>query len=310
MENSIVFVDTIDTSKVVYIEEVHALLYQSVDRVVIVQEGLLLFMPLRFGGCQANVINPIRCRFESQHLDVFVSELMSQWIVTWYRIPCSWEIPENISINPCQIVERKLLDLVWILYSKQIIERELGLDDLALEISCKDPIDLVRKCITVIKLDISSKRILIRQFYNFDLEVVLIIDIVRNCIMICTPRILDLSRYCGVKHFIFLCVCIFKNFFEFLLEIRSHCMMALDSLLNFVHHILLLSYVKVLLPLESMMCLLKYMITMLKRHPFEPWHEFIYHFWYLVAVRYCSGVYLYVILADKALWGHVNILHI
>ena len=36
MENSIVFVDTIDTSKVVYIEEVHALLYQSVYRVVVV----------------------------------------------------------------------------------------------------------------------------------------------------------------------------------------------------------------------------------------------------------------------------------
>ena len=72
MENSIVLIDTIDTCKIVHIEKVHALLYQSIDRVVVIQEGLLLFMPLRFGGCQADVVNPIRSGFESQNLDIFI----------------------------------------------------------------------------------------------------------------------------------------------------------------------------------------------------------------------------------------------
>ena len=54
-------------------------------------------------------------------------------------------------------------------------------------------------------------------------------------------------------------------------------MVALDSVLNLVDHILLLFYIEVLLFLERMMCLLKDVITMLKRHPFEPRHEFIDH---------------------------------
>lgn len=72
VEKGVVFVDSVHTGKVIDIKEVHPGGCQGIDRVVVVQDGLLLFVPVCLRGHQADVVYPVGARFESDHFQVFV----------------------------------------------------------------------------------------------------------------------------------------------------------------------------------------------------------------------------------------------
>ena len=84
--------------------------------------------------------------------------------------------------------------MIRIFYSKQIVERELSFDDLALEIGREYAIDLVRECIAVVKLYIADESVLVGQIKYLDLEQMLVVNVVRHCIVVVTPRIQDLHN--------------------------------------------------------------------------------------------------------------------
>ena len=96
--------------------------------------------------------------------------------------------------------------------------------------------------------------------------------------MVFTPRVLDRVGHCCVHHFVLLRISIIENLLELYFELRGHDMVLPDSLFNALHQLVLLINVGILLFLERAVGLLKYVISMLQGHPFEPRHEFIYHF--------------------------------
>ena len=130
----------------------------------------------------------------------------------------------------------------------------------------------------MIEFDISNQSILEGQINNLYFEKVLVVDVVRHTVMVFTPRVLDGVCHCCVHHFVLLCISIVEDLCELRFEFRGHGMVLPDSLFNAFHHLVLLSDVGVLLFLERAVGLLKYVISMLQGHPFEPRHEFIYHF--------------------------------
>ena len=81
-----------------------------------------------------------------------------------------------------------LLDRVLIIFSsKDIIERELRFDTLALEVSWELDGYTIRKRITVIKLDIALNIIDGGLRQDAEFELVLIIDQVGHVIVVATP---------------------------------------------------------------------------------------------------------------------------
>ena len=75
MQESVVLVEPIDAGEVVHVQEVHTRPYQAIDRVVVAEDSLLLFVPLRLRRRQTHIVYPVLCRLDSHDFDIFFAPL-------------------------------------------------------------------------------------------------------------------------------------------------------------------------------------------------------------------------------------------
>ena len=76
MQDCIVLVQPIDTREVVHVQEVHARPQQTIDRIVVAQDRLLLFVPFRLCRGQTDVVYPVLSTLQPHHFDVLVAQLV------------------------------------------------------------------------------------------------------------------------------------------------------------------------------------------------------------------------------------------
>ena len=73
VQQGVIFIDLIDASKIANIQKVHTGACQCINRVIIIQNGLLFLVPFRLSWKHADVVEPVGARLKTNDFDVFVA---------------------------------------------------------------------------------------------------------------------------------------------------------------------------------------------------------------------------------------------
>lgn len=311
VHDCIVFVDSIHARQIVDIKEVYGSDQQWINRIVLIQHCLLLFVPVGLQRLQTDVVEPVARRFEPHHLDLTVAELMGQIFVIGNLISRRRDIPKNIRIDSRHVVQGVLLHWIWIFVcGENVIQRKLRLYDLLLEILGKFDRNLVRESVSIVDFHVANETKRLRRLHNLDLQVVLIVNKFRHWVMIVPPRVQDEVCLRVAPQLVLSTVETAQDWGEFRFDLGRHNMMLFHTLFNFANFSHLLVHVDLFLRLICFQGFFKDFVAMLQGEPLESWQELVDNLADLVSIGYRPCKYFDIVFSDQTLRWKFQIFHI
>lgn len=92
-------VNLADTRQVIRIQQIHAVGNQAVYRVVVVENALLLLVPVSLGRHQTDVVDPVATRLKSNNLDVFLFDLHLEGVIGWAFVFDRVNVFEDVGVD-------------------------------------------------------------------------------------------------------------------------------------------------------------------------------------------------------------------
>ena len=268
-------------------------------------------MPLGLCWQEANVVDPIGTRFESDDFDVIVSELESDRLIVGHELGCRRYVPDNVRVNAGHVLQSVLLHLILVIVrSEYVIHRKLTFNALSLEVLWELDRYTVREGIAMVKLDISIDVELVSCVDDANLELVLVVDEGGHVVVVAAPAVRDFLRLRAVHQDVHTHVVTIQDLLELLLDLRRDGVHVPRPRVYPIDEVNLFLDVRFFLNVLGLQCFFIDVVAVQHGQPLEPRHELVDGLAHLVAVGAATSVDQHIILSEQTLRLQIDVLHV